>query len=532
MHRDLWNFRRRHEQSQQGGLDEPGGLIAQQHRPAQDVSQLTCIARQVMAPQNTPGADRQNLDLFAQFGVGLGHEPSDQKDQVFLALAQRGYANRVLGKPVIQITTKAALPTSRSFTAPSNCGLAGRRGRTARDDQTQVLDTWRSASSRAPYQVETLYLTMTSSSPAPARRLTMAQINHKTLRNPLATLTRWWRGPVPATKPPRLSLALQGGGAHGAFTWGVLDALLAESAFDFEALSGSSAGAINAVLMTQGWIRGGRQGARQALSDFWLEVGKQIPWSLMTMGNGESISLTPATKMLANWVGLFSPNNLNPMDINPLRDMLSKQVDFAQIRRDSPFQLFVGATHVNTGKLHLFRERDMTVDMVLASACLPKIHHTVVIDGEPYWDGGFCANPAVFPLVQESKSNDILLVLLAPHRHDETPQSMEAIESRIQELGFKTHFLREMNLYARSSTGSVTSDPRWGGGGNGLHGTRFHMIDSTLDVLQRSETKVLAYPPFLEMLRDQGREQAKKFLLQNAASIGKHSSVDLTQWLI
>lgn len=356
-------------------------------------------------------------------------------------------------------------------------------------------------------------------------------VTHKALRNQLATLTRWWRDPVPAITPPRLSLALQGGGAHGAFTWGVLDALLAESALDFDALSGSSAGAINAVVMTHGWIKGGRQGARQALSDFWLDVGKQIPWPLMTRGNGESISLTPATKMLANWVGLFSPTDLNPMAINPLRDVLNKQVDFEQIRRQSPFKLFVGATHVNTGKLRLFREHELTVDMVLASACLPKIHHTVEINCEPYWDGGFSANPAVFPLVQHGKSNDILLVLLAPHQHDKTPQSMEAIESRIQELGFKNHFLREMNMYARQLTGSMSLGKRCSSGANELHGTRFHMIDSNLDVLQRSETKVLAYPPFLEMLRDQGREQGKNWLSQNAASIGKRSSVDLTQWL-
>ena len=356
-------------------------------------------------------------------------------------------------------------------------------------------------------------------------------VTQKTLRNQLATLMRWWRDPVPAIPLPRLSLALQGGGAHGAFTWGVLDALLAESALDFDALSGSSAGAINAVVMTQGWIMGGRQGARQALSDFWLDVGKQIPWPLITRGNGESINLTPATKMLANWVGLFSPNNLNPMGINPLRDLLNKHVDFEQIRRMSPFQLFVGATHVNTGKLRLFREHELTVDMVLASSCLPKIHHTVEINGEPYWDGGFSANPAVFPLVQDGKSNDVLLVLLAPHLHDETPQTMEAIESRIQELGFKTHFLREMNMYARELATSTSLNIRWRSGVNEMEQTSFHMIDSTLNVLQRSETKVLAYTPFLAMLMEQGRAQAKNWLAAHAASVGKCSSVDLTQWL-
>ena len=364
---------------------------------------------------------------------------------------------------------------------------------------------------------------MLNTSTLGSRRLTTSMVKPKSFRNPMTSLTSWWRKRAVSKPEPRhLSLALQGGGAHGAFTWGVLDALLEDSTINFDALSGSSAGAVNSVVMTQGWMQGGIEGARQALSDFWLDVGKRIPWPLMTEGHGESISLTATTKLLANWVGMFSPSSLNPMDLNPLRDILDQQVDFERIRRESPFQLFVGATHVNTGKLRLFREHELTLDMLLASSCLPKIHHTVKIDGEPYWDGGFSANPAVFPLVKQGKSNDILLVLLAPHQHDETPQFMESIESRIQELGFKTHFLREMNMYAQMLENRQEQ---------GLNQTRFHMIDSDLDVLQRSETKILAYPPFLEILKDQGRKQAKLWLSLHAASVGKRSTVDLAQWL-
>lgn len=357
-------------------------------------------------------------------------------------------------------------------------------------------------------------------------------VNLKSLRNQTGRLIRWWRDR--ATSVPELpcvSLALQGGGAHGAFTWGVLDALLEDSTIKFDALSGSSAGAINAVVMTQGWMEGGAEGARQALSGFWLEVGQRIPWPMMTEGHGESISLTATTKLLANWFGMFPPSRLNPMDLNPLRDILVRQVDFERIRRESPFQLFVGATHVNTGKLRLFREYELTVEMLLASACLPKIHHTVKIEGEPYWDGGFSANPAVFPLVKQGKSNDILLVLLAPHQHDETPQSMESIESRIQELGFKSHFLREMNMYARMLNATATSGTHSNSQERDRNQTRFHMIDSSLDVLQRSETKMLAYAPFLEILKEQGSKQAKSWLSQHATSVGKRSTADLTQWI-
>jgi NTE family protein len=352
------------------------------------------------------------------------------------------------------------------------------------------------------------------------------------MKNQMSTLMRWsHRDTVFKNVPHRLSLALQGGGAHGAFTWGVLDALLDDSTFHFDAVSASSAGAVNAVVMTQGWLVGGREGARQALSDFWLEVGKQIPGSLITNGHDESISFTPAAKMLANWMGQFLPSNFNPMDFNPLRELLTRQVDFERIRDSSPFKLFVGATHVNSGRLRLFREHELTVEMVLASSCLPKIHNTVEVDGEPYWDGGYSANPAVFPLIQERTSSDILLVLLAPHQHDETPQAMQAIETRIQEFGFKTHFLREMNMYARRSSEPRDLPSPWGAQKQVLQQTRFHMIDSNLDVLQRSETQMLAYAPFLEMLKGQGIEQANAWLSRHSASVGKHSSVDLTQWL-
>ena len=155
--------------------------------------------------------------------------------------------------------------------------------------------------------------------------------------------------------------------------------------------------------------------------------------------------------------------------------------------------------------------------MLLASACLPKIHHAVDIDGEPYWDGGYAANPAVFPLVQEGKACDILLVLLAPHHHSHTPQKIDAINERIQDLGFKTHFLREMQMYARSH---LANPPR------------FHLIDSNhLAVLQRSETKMLAHAPFLEMLHDQGRVHAQRWLAEHAHAVGRNSTVDLAQWL-
>ncbi|MEA3393494.1 MAG: patatin-like phospholipase family protein, partial [Pseudomonadota bacterium] len=220
------------------------------------------------------------------------------------------------------------------------------------------------------------------------------------------------------SKPGAINLALQGGGAHGAFTWGVLDALLQDPRLQFEGISGSSAGAMNAVVLADGWLKGGREGARQALADFWNELGRQMPWGLLTRRKGDVITMAPASRLLASWAGYFSPSQLNPFDLNPLRDLLYRQIDFEQLRTRCPFKLFIGTTQVSTGKLRLFREHELTVDVLLASACLPKIHRTVEIDGEAYWDGGYSANPAVFPLAYDCQARDILLVLLNPLKRE------------------------------------------------------------------------------------------------------------------
>jgi NTE family protein len=331
--------------------------------------------------------------------------------------------------------------------------------------------------------------------------------------------------------PAKLNLALQGGGAHGAFTWGVLDALLEDPSIKFEGLSGSSAGAMNAVVLADGWMKGGREGARQGLTDFWTEVGRQMPWATMTRGEGDEISLSPVSKMLTNWAGYFSPAQLNPFALNPLRDLLTRQVDFARLRESSPFKLFVGATEVSTGKLRVFREYELTVDMLLASACLPKIHHAVEIDGEPYWDGGYSANPAVFPLFYDCDSRDVLLVLLSPFRREGTPHTVEEIEARIVELAFSANFMREMRMFAQATEFASPTFMTWGRLERRLQKMRFHMVDSSqLVSLQRSETKLLAHGPFLEMLCEQGRERAANWLGAHAGAIGHRATVELKQW--
>jgi NTE family protein len=341
-------------------------------------------------------------------------------------------------------------------------------------------------------------------------------------------LTRWWAGL--RSHPSRLNLALQGGGAHGAFTWGVLDALLDDSRIHFEGLSGSSAGAMNAVLLADGWSKGGRDGARQSLTDFWTAVGKQLPSAMVTQGQTDDIDLSPASKLLANWAGYFSPSQLNPFDLNPLRALLERLIDFERLRKTSPFKLFVGATRASNGKLRVFREHELTLDMLLASACLPKIHHPVEIDGDAYWDGGYSANPAVFPLFYDCDARDVLLVLLGPLTREGTPRTVEEIDLRIAELAFSAHFMREMRMFAQATACTRPSVLQHGRLEKRLQQMRFHMIDAdNLASLQRTQTKVLAYGPFLERLRAQGRERGSAWLSQHSMSIGQRSTIDVNQ---
>ena len=361
-----------------------------------------------------------------------------------------------------------------------------------------------------------------------------------TMRSIQSSIRRWFRGlglgaspwsPVPAIPIGKRSvnLALQGGGAHGAFTWGVLDALLEESDLDIdiEGLSGSSAGAMNAVLFADGWMKGGREGARASLKAFWTEIGKQMPVGLMSQRQNDQVGLSTLGTLLYRWSGIFSPAQLNPFDLNPLRDLLVKQVDFERLRQQSPFKLFVGATQASSGKLRIFREHELTVEVLLASACLPRIHHPIQIDGEAYWDGGFSANPPVAPLFFQCDSRDLLLVLLNPLERHGVPHTLSEIEVRTTELAFTANFLGEMRLLVQAIQASAVAPAGLGPLEQRLQQLRFHMIDtSQLATFHQSDTKLLAYGPFLEQLRDQGRERARAWLDGSSSAVGKRSSID------
>ncbi len=366
-----------------------------------------------------------------------------------------------------------------------------------------------------------------------------------TMRSIQSSVRRWLRGlglgssPVPLapaapaapaipTGKRSINLALQGGGAHGAFTWGVLDALLEESDLTIEGLSGSSAGAMNAVLFADGWMKGGREGARVSLKAFWTEIGKQMPAGLMAQHQDDRVGLSPLGMMLYRWSGIFSPAQLNPFDLNPLRDLLVKQVDFDRLRQHSPVKLFVGATQAGSGKLRIFREHELRVEVLLASACLPRIHHAIQIDGEAYWDGGFSANPPVAPLFYHCDSRDLLLVLLNPLERHGVPHSLSEIEARTSELAFTANFLGEMRMLVQAIGASATATAVLGELEQRLLQLRFHMIDTReLATFHQSDTKLLAYGPFLEQLRDQGRERALAWLNGPSSAVGNRSSIDV-----
>lgn len=328
-----------------------------------------------------------------------------------------------------------------------------------------------------------------------------------------------------------LNLALQGGGAHGAFTWGVLDRLLDDPRFDFEGLSGSSAGALNAVLFAEGWRKGGREGARSALDAFWCALGKQLPFEWLTTGAGDSIALSPASRLMMRWASRFSPEQMNPRGRNPLRDLLLAHIDFDALRSDSPFKLFIGATEADTGRLRLFRETELSADVLLATSCLPQLHHAVTIGKKMYWDGGYSANPAVYPLVWDCTASDVMLVLLSPLRHQGKLRSAHEIEQRAMELSFSAHLMREMRMFAHATASAGSSWLTLGSQERRLRKLCFHMIHSQdVPSMQRTETKIIAHLPYLKFLRDQGRQRAVHWINGYGGSVGRYSSVDLHEW--
>lgn len=340
-----------------------------------------------------------------------------------------------------------------------------------------------------------------------------------------------------------LNLALQGGGSHGAYTWGVLDALLEDGRVDFEAITGASAGAINAVLLAEGWRRGlaagtdPREAARERLEVFWTGLGQQAnPFALAAhwpFAAGAGIA-NPVMQWLDLVSRLWSPYQLNPWNINPLRDHLARQVDFDALRAAPPMKLFLCATNVKTGRIRIFREGELTIDMPLASACLPFVFQAVQIVNdhgrEPvvdaFWDGGYMGNPALWPLFYATRCRDLLLVQINPIARDEVPDTATEIAERVSEISFNASLLHEMRAiqFVQRLLAEGKLDP-----------TRYrkvylHRIASE-DEMQRfgASSKYNTAPAFLRQLFDTGRAAAAQWLEQKLEYVGHAGTVRIAE---
>jgi NTE family protein len=329
-------------------------------------------------------------------------------------------------------------------------------------------------------------------------------------------------------EPILVDLALQGGGAHGAFTWGVLDRLLEEQWLGIDGISGTSAGAMNAAVLVSGYARGGAERARDGLEHFWHEVSKAAVLSPFQRGPLDvlfgrwTLDNSPVFLAMDMMSRMLSPYDLNPKGSNPLRDILTGEVDF-EAMMDGPIKLFVTATNVVTGRARVFRNHDVTTDALLASACLPTMFHAVEIDGEAYWDGGYAGNPTITPLIRECKSQDTILVQINPVERKKTPRSATEIFNRLNEVSFNAVLLKELRMIALLRQ---VADPGHSEGAQWA-GMRIHRIASDLMVELSASSKYIAEWSFLCMLRDEGRRAAQTFLDHHAADLGQKSSLDL-----
>lgn len=327
-----------------------------------------------------------------------------------------------------------------------------------------------------------------------------------------------------------VNLALQGGGAHGAFTWGILDKLFEDGRVWVEAVSGTSAGAMNAVVASQGMYDGGGDGARAELERFWREVSRAGQSSLMrrspldVLSGNWSLDSSPAFVWLDLMSRIASPYDTNPLQINPLRDLVEKFVDFEKVRDCDDMPIFVSATNVETRRVRVFSREEITLDVVMASACLPLMFHAVEIDGVPYWDGGYMGNPALFPFVNHSPSNDVVIVQINPVVRKGTPRTASEILNRVNEITFNSSLMKE--LRAIDFVDRLIDENKLSG--DEYRRLNVHIIDADEEMKTLgASSKMNSEWAFLVHLRDIGRRAAEGWIDRHFDDIGERSTVDL-----
>jgi len=325
----------------------------------------------------------------------------------------------------------------------------------------------------------------------------------------------------------QINLALQGGGAHGAFGWGVMDKFLEDGRIEIEGLSGTSAGSMNAVVYAYGKLKG-NDGAREALHDFWKAISDagqkfampRMPWDM-------GIKENPMQDMMKSMMSVFSPYQLNPMNYNPLREVLEQQVDFEKLERSQGTKLFLCATNVRTGKVRIFNTPEITADVVLASACLPQVFQAVEIEGEHYWDGGYMGNPVLYPLFYHTKSRDVVILHINPIERPGPPTTAADIANRLNEITFNSSLIKELRavyfVQKLLDDGWIKDEFR-----EKLKYVLIHSVraDNAMSDLS-SASKMSSDWKFLTMLRDRGRALATEWLAHNFDHLGVRSTVDL-----
>lgn len=331
-------------------------------------------------------------------------------------------------------------------------------------------------------------------------------------------------------RPLLIDLALQGGGSHGAFTWGVLDRLLEDEDIEIRSISGTSAGALNGAMLLEGWAQGGAIGARKKLREFWEAIAQSsavfapVSDAFQAMGWGTDNRF--ATNFMDMMSRVWSPYQLNPLNLNPLRDILEKLLDLKALHACPEKQLFVTATNVETGQPRVFTREEVTIDSLLASACLPFVFQAVEIDGVPYWDGGYVGNPAIWPLIYNADANDVLLVQINPLNRPGTPSSASDIIARLNEITFNASLISE--LRAIEFVQRLVKEQRVDK--DHYRDLRLHRIAmnheaNDLDASSKSNTN----STFLHDLHGQGRHTATQWLANHKADIGKRATVDIKE---
>ena len=327
----------------------------------------------------------------------------------------------------------------------------------------------------------------------------------------------------------RVNLALQGGGSFGAFTWGALDRLLEDERIEIAAISGTSAGAMNAVALTEGMMRGGREGARACLRSFWNGIAdaSRSPFiganALQNFLGTWGLDLAPMTHWMDMMTRAVSPYDFNPLNWNPLRDLIDELVDFDKVQKYEPIKVFISATNVHTGRVRVFQRHELTPDHVMASACLPYLFQAVVIDGVPYWDGGYMGNPSLWPLFEFSDTDDTILIQINPLERNSTPRSAQEIMDRVGEITFNASLLRE--LRAVDFVNRLRDDGR-------LEGTDYRrvlmLIIEDKDRIEFDQAaKMRLNEQSLRLLFDGGRASADEWLSENFDCIGHASTINL-----